>query len=475
MLLWGLVCLGHLRLLQLTNTNLMPKSDLILPSNIDCERFILASVLLDDSHYALAAERLESTDFVLDKHRLIWRSMASLAARCETIDRMTVYNELIAYGHAEGIGGLTYLTSLDDGMPRVANIESYIRIVKEKSALRQIIFTAQKQIDRAALGQESSSDISSDGASALMGVSILSGTDRDKLQDPGEVIRDVGIEELLNPKRSGIQTGWLTLDDYIYGLENKKIYLFGGGTTHGKSSALMQIAASLAAREHPVLYITPEMGKEELLQRVICARSKVSLYRAKHGYLNLMERGEATKAASEICKWPLFIDDHSGPTIGDIYRRIARAKREQKIEVVFLDYLQRVNHYDSGTGLKFRDEREALTYIMDSLAEYAKRLDLPIVVASQFSRARGRRVEKDQKPKLSDLFGSAALEHNSHVIVFIYREELDRRDRTDLKGKAEFIIAKNRAGRLGTILMTFEGKYTTFIEPTSALPMDEES
>ena len=125
-----------------------------LPANLDAERFVLGSILVDDTAYISIAGSLEADDFSLEKHRRIFLRMGELYARGESIDRVTLANELMKQNQLESVDGLTYLVSLDDGLPTLANLDGYVRIVKDKSILRRIIFTAQNLIDHCVIGEE---------------------------------------------------------------------------------------------------------------------------------------------------------------------------------------------------------------------------------------------------------------------------------------------------------------------------------
>src|SRR5437763_15217572 len=130
-----------------------------LPTNLDAERFVLGSILLDDSLYVQAAGTLEADDFSLQKHRLIFRRMGELQDRGERIDRVTVANELMKFNELEACDGLSYLVSLDDGLPHIPNVESYIRIVKDKAVLRRIIFASQNMMNRCLMAEEDPEEI----------------------------------------------------------------------------------------------------------------------------------------------------------------------------------------------------------------------------------------------------------------------------------------------------------------------------
>src|SRR5271154_3813542 len=159
-----------------------------LPANLDAERFVLGSVLLNDAVYLQVAGAVDPDDFSLEKHRRIFARMKDLYERGEKIDRVTLANELIKNGQLESIDGLSYLISLDDGLPEIANLESYIRIVKDKSTLRRLIFSAQKVIDRCLIGEEEPDEILASAEETLL--KLGEGRTKEQLLSPRGIVEN---------------------------------------------------------------------------------------------------------------------------------------------------------------------------------------------------------------------------------------------------------------------------------------------
>src|SRR5690349_8248135 len=139
-----------------------------LPANLDAERFVLGAILMDDALFIQIAGTLEADDFSLEKHRRIFLRMGELYERGDRIDRVTVANELMKQNQLESVDGVTYLVSLDEGLPALANLESYVRIVKDKAVLRRIIFTSQKLIDRCLIAEEEPDQILASAEESLL-------------------------------------------------------------------------------------------------------------------------------------------------------------------------------------------------------------------------------------------------------------------------------------------------------------------
>src|SRR5579883_1509021 len=221
-----------------------------LPANVDSERFVLGSILLDDSYFVQVAGVLQAEDFSLEKHRRIFSRMAELAERNERIDRVTVANELMRHNQLEACDGLSYLVSLDDGLPQAFNIESYTRIVKDKAILRRMIFASQNIIDRALLGEEEPSQILASAEETLLklGESQVKTT----LLTPGQVLEQFegGINAFLDPSKrvQGLSTGFKKLDEMTNGFHEGELINHAARPAMGKTAFAMNIVQHVVTK-----------------------------------------------------------------------------------------------------------------------------------------------------------------------------------------------------------------------------------
>src|SRR6202142_2239622 len=277
----------------------MAASDIILdkglPVNLDAERFVLGSILLDDSQFVQVAGAIQPEDFALEKHRILFNRMGELHERGERIDRVTVYNELLKHNESESCDGLTYLISLDDGLPRISNVDAYVRIVREKSVLRRIIFASQKLIDRCLLGQDEPEDILAGAEESLLKISDLGA--KAALVSPRQIIDQYegGINALLDPstRLSGITTGFPKLDEMTGGLHGGELFILAARPSMGKTALAMNIAQHVATHPQihkPVAVFSLEMSSASLLTRLLCAAARVDQHKYRAGYLNADER-----------------------------------------------------------------------------------------------------------------------------------------------------------------------------------------
>ena len=441
-----------------------------LPTNVAAERFVLGSVLLDDTLYVQAAGTLEAEDFSLEKHRRIFKRMGELQDRGERIDRITVANELMKFNELEACDGLTYLVSLDDGLPQIPNLDSYIRIVKDKAVLRRIIFASQHMMNRCLLGEEEPGEILAGAEETLLKL----GDSRAKsgLLTPGQILEsyDGGISAFLDPSKriKGISTGFAKLDDMTGGMHGGDLIIIAARPSMGKTALALNIAQHVALKlKQTVAVFSLEMSKESLLTRMLCAAARVDSQKFRTGFLSQEERRKLNHSLHELVEAPLFIDDTSGVHLMDMHAKLRRLQQEHKIGLVIVDYLQLMTV--PGRTENRNQEVSALSRGMKLLA---KELNVPMMVLSQLSRAVETR-QGDHRPQLSDLRESGSIEQDADLVGFIFREEVYNREREDLRGLAELIVAKQRNGPVGTVNLVFlhaQTKFENRAEDTGELP-----
>jgi len=221
-----------------------------LPSNIDAERFILGSVLLDDARFIDIAGVLTNADFALEKHRRIYNRMAELHARGEKIDRVTVANELLKFNELESVDGLTYLVSLDDGLPHIANLDAYVKIVRDKAMLRQIAVASQQLMNRALMAEEEPEAILAGAEETLL--KLGESRTEQGLKTPLEVIQNYegGLNAFLDPSKriKGVSTGFTRLDEMTGGFHPGELIILAARPSMGKTALALNIAWHVAAR-----------------------------------------------------------------------------------------------------------------------------------------------------------------------------------------------------------------------------------
>jgi replicative DNA helicase len=439
-----------------------------LPTNVDAERFVLGSILLDDTLYVQAAGTLEADDFSLESHRRIFKRMGELQERGEKIDRITVANELMKFNELEACGGLSYLVELDDGLPQIPNLDSYIRIVQNNAVLRRIIFASQHMMNRALAGEESPEEILAGAEETLL--KLGEARMKSGLLNAGQILEDYegGLNAFLDPSKriKGIGTGFAKFDELTGGLHGGDLVIVAGRPSMGKTALALNIAQHVALKnKQTVAIFSLEMAKESLLTRMLCAAARVDSQKFRAGYLNQEERRKLNNALHELVQAPLYIDDTPGAHLMDMHAKLRRLQTERHhLGLVIVDYLQLMT-----AGGRFENRNQEVSALSRGMKMLAKELNAPVMVLSQLSRAVENR-QGDHRPQLSDLRESGSIEQDADVVGFVFRPEFYNRNDDNLRGRAELIIGKQRNGPVGIVNLNFLSEYTKFENPTSDLP-----
>ncbi len=432
-----------------------------LPANPDAERFVLGSIVRDDSVYLQVAGVLDTDDFSLEKHRRIFARMKALYERAEHIDRITLADELIKQGQLESVDGLSYLISLDDGLPEISNLDGYIRIVKDKSMLRKMIFNAQKIINRCLLGEEEPDQILASAEESLL--KLGEARTRDELSSPAKIVENFpgGVGSFLDPSQRvrGLSTGFAKFDEMTGGLNGGELFILAARPSMGKTALALNIAQHVATHPRmrkPVAVFSLEMSSSSLLTRLLCSAARVDQHKFRAGFLNQEERRKLQVALADLTDSPLFLDDTAGVNLMDVHSKLRRMQSEHGLSLVVIDYLQLMS-----SRSRTENRNQEVSAMSRGLKLMAKDLNVPFIVLSQLSRASETR-PGDHKPQLSDLRDSGSIEQDADLVAFIYREEVYKRDREDIKGLADLIIAKQRNGPIGIVPLRFLGQFTRF-------------
>jgi replicative DNA helicase len=442
----------------------MPSRDLLieqsLPVNLDAERFVLGGIMTDVSAFLAVGGKLTEDDFSLEKHKIIFRRMSDLQDRGERIDRVTLANELMKHGELQSVDGLSYLVTLDDGLPQLYSLDSYITIVKEKARLRRIITVSQGLINRCISGTEDPTQIIGAAEEALIGLGDFQS--KSSLANPAQIIDvfDGGINAFLDTSKriKGISTGFLKLDEMTGGLREGELVILAARPAMGKTAFALNIAQHVATNpKNPkaVAVFSLEMSKESLLTRMLCAAARVDQQKFRAGYLNHDERTRLQESATDMYHAPLFIDDTAGVNLMDVHAKLRRLRAEHDLGLVILDYLQLMQ------GPKRENRVQEISGLSRGLKLMSKDLRVPFLVLSQLSRAPETR-QGDHRPMLSDLRESGSIEQDADMVMFIFREEVYRPDKESLKGIAEILMAKQRNGPTGKVKLAFLNKFTKF-------------
>jgi replicative DNA helicase len=434
-----------------------PAYERVPPHNVEAEESVLGSMLLSKDAIAEVLELLREDDFYRPAHRTVFRSVLELYGHGDAVDAVTVAEELRRNGALADIGGAPFLHTLVATVPTAANAGFYARIVKEAGVLRRLIDAGTQIVQ---LGFETPQDTESavDRAESLV-YQVAQG----RVTEDYHSLRDVltgtleAIERLHEDHReiTGVPTGFPDLDRLTSGLQPSNLVIVAARPAVGKSTLGLDVARHAAVRAGvPTVVFSLEMSRTELVQRLMCAECTVDMQRLRTGRMEESDWTRLTRSLGKLADAPLFIDDSPGTTMMEIRAKCRRLKQRHGLGLVVVDYLQLMQ-----PSRRFENRQQEVSEISRSLKLLAKELEVPVIAISQLSRQTESR--SDRRPMLSDLRESGALEQDSDVVLFIYRDELYDPE-SPRKGEADLILAKHRNGPTDTVTVTFQGQYSRF-------------
>jgi replicative DNA helicase len=440
-----------------------------LPADVFAEKTILGAILLDNAAHAEAAEKLAEDDFSLDSHRRIFQRMSDLMNSQRAVDIVTLANELVRYKEVEAVGGVAYLASLTEGLPRRPVIEEYIRIVKDKSMLRRLMGICSMAIARAADQSETALEVLGAAESQLLEVSEKGITHG--LQSLDQIVANSfgSIDNLYKQSReiTGLATGFDEFDKMTSGLQKDELIIIAARPSMGKTALAINIAQYAAVSSNAkVAVFSLEMSKEALLRRMLASQAGVDQRKLQTGFLGKEDHEKLQIALEQLVEAKLFIDDNAGITLGEMRAKARRLRQNAGgLDLVVVDYLQLMSAtLPSAGGRRYENRTQEVSAVTRGLKALAKELDVPVVACSQLSRASEQR-GGDKRPFLSDLRESGSIEQDADVVAFIHRESYYNRDEEMAeadKAKSEIILAKQRNGPTGTVHLYFNSRYTRF-------------
>ena len=443
-----------------------------LPANVDAEKTILGAVLLDNAAHAEAAEKLESDDFSLDSHRRIFLRMSELMDSQRAVDIVTLANELARYKEIESVGGVAYLASLTEGLPRRPVIEEYIRIVKDKSLLRKLMGICSMAIARAADQGETALEVLGAAESQLMEVTekgISHG-----FQSLDQIVQHSfgTIDNLYKQSRevTGLATDFTELDRMTSGLQKGELIIIAARPSMGKTALAINIAQNAAVNHQATVAVfSLEMSKESLLRRMLASQAWVDQRKLQTGFLGREDHDKLQSALGQLVESRMFIDDTDGISLAEMRAKARRLRQNAGgLDLIVVDYLQLMSATLPSSGRKnYENRTQEVSAISRGLKALSKELNVPVLALSQLSRASERRGE-DKRPLLSDLRESGSIEQDADVVAFIHRESYYNRDEEQSdadRAKSEIILAKQRNGPTGTVYLNFIARYTRFDNP----------
>lgn len=431
------------------------------PNSVESEQAVLASMLMNREAVVNVADMLTREDFYQPQYGVIFEAMVELYHEGTGIDLITLMERLKEKGVPENVYGIETMQELMSVVSTSANAKQYAEIVKDRANMRRVIKLAESAANDCYALKDNSSNILSNIENQVLELT-QNGNGGDDIvpirQVVDNVLRNIREASRQQGNITGVPTGFFDLDDMLTGLHGSELILVAARPAMGKTAFVLNIAEHVILKtDVPVAIFNFEMNKEQLVQRMISMESQVNSQNIRTGNLQDDQWLKLYESSNIIGSTKLFIEDQSNVTIGDIRNKCRKLKQRHNVGLIIIDYLQLM----SGSG-RTDSRQQEVSEISRGLKVLAKELDVPIIALSQLSRAVEART--DHRPMLSDLRESGSIEQDADVVMFIYREDKYRDDLPEEdKNKAEIIIAKQRNGATGTIMLGWQGEYTKFL------------
>tara|TARA_B100000315_G_scaffold12567_1_gene11896 strand:+ start:16259 stop:17662 length:1404 start_codon:yes stop_codon:yes gene_type:complete len=429
------------------------------PHNLEAEQSVLGAIFKSNDALPKALEIIQTDDFYRGPHHKIFKAMVELFEINEPIDLLTLSDRLRKNEDLNAVGGVEYLSQLEETVPTAAAISYHCKMIREKKILRELINTATTIVQKSYEDKGEVNALLDESEKSIF--EIAGKKIKKSFYNIKTIIKDSfeSIEKLYDSKAlvTGVPTGFKDFNKMTAGLQSSDLIIIAGRPSMGKTTFAIDIARHVGVNEKlPVAIFSLEMSKEQLGIRMLCAEGRVSSNKVRTGYLAKSDWPNLVTAAGKLSEAPIFIDDTPGSTALDIRARARRlqAELDKNLGLVIIDYLQLMR----GMG-RIESRQLEVSEITRSLKELAKELNVPVVALSQLSRAVESR--EGRKPQLSDLRESGSIEQDADVVVFLFREEVYKQDTEDT-GTAEIDIAKQRNGPTGRFKATFIKEYPRF-------------
>ena len=437
----------------------------IPPHNLDAEKAVLGALLTNGSNSGAVVDTvtsiLKSEDFYRDAHRIIYDAILEIVHANKTADFITVGEELDRRKRLDAVGGLAYITSLANESVSY-NVEEHAKIISEKAQLRRLIDAGNKIVGMTYAGEDEPTAILNKAEQMVLDVS-----GQTQSESSFAPISEIVLSNLhkLNALQqhdgaiTGIPTGFKDVDHVFNGLQKSDLILVAARPAMGKTAFTLNIAQNVTMLyDKTVAFFSLEMGKEQLVARILSSVAGVSSEKLRRAYnMDPTDWEKVIAAADRMSKAKLFIDDTPGLTVQDMRSKLRRLKVEHGLDLVIVDYIQLMQGRNSGKGSENRQQE--VSEISRNLKLIAREFNVPLIALSQLSRSVESR--PDKRPVLSDLRESGSLEQDADIVIFLYRDKYY--DENSEKGdNAEVLIRKHRNGSVGTVELQFVGEFTQF-------------
>lgn len=435
------------------------------PRDTDVEAAVLGALMIEKDAYTVVCDILKPESFYEPSHQKVYEAIQTLGASQRPIDLFTVTEQLRLNGTLEEVGGPAFVVQLTSNVTSAAHVEFHSRIVAQKYLARELISFAA-QIENNAFDESIDvDDLLQEAEGKLFEISQRN-VKKDVTQiDPVITAALDQIQAAANRTSglSGLQTGFHELDKVTSGWQNSDLIIIAARPAMGKTAFVLSMAKNMAVNYNiPIAVFSLEMSNLQLVNRLISNVCELPGEKIKSGQLTSFEWDQLMARIKHLNGAQLYIDDTASLSVFELRTKARRLVREHNIKMIIIDYLQLMN----ASGMKFGSREQEVSMISRSLKQLAKELNIPIIALSQLSRQVENRSD-NKRPQLSDLRESGAIEQDADIVCFIHRPEYYYHSDTDPSGKdirglAEFIIAKHRSGSVKDVNMRFRAQFARF-------------
>ncbi|MEF9923137.1 MAG: replicative DNA helicase [Muribaculaceae bacterium] len=435
------------------------------PQDKDLEEAVLGALMLEKDAYTVVCDILKPESFYEPQNQKIYEAIVALGASQRPIDMLTVSEQLRINGALEDVGGPLRISELTGRVASAAHVEFHARIIAQKYLARELIRFSSMIQSKAFDESNDVDDLLQEAEGKLFEIS-----QRNVKKDVTQIDPVIGgalaqIEAASNRKSglSGLETGYHDLDKLTSGWQNSDLIIIAARPAMGKTALVLSMAKNMAVNINtPIAVFSLEMSNLQLVNRLISNVCEIEGEKIKSGRLTDVEWAQLNSRLAHLYGAPLYIDDTPSLSIFELRTKARRLVREHNVKMIIIDYLQLMN----ASGMKFGSREQEVSMISRSLKQLAKELNIPIIALSQLNRGVENRTD-GKRPQLSDLRESGAIEQDADIVCFIHRPEYYTRsgedaEGHDIRGLAEFIVAKHRSGSVDDVKMRFRAKFARF-------------
>ena len=449
----------------------------IQPQDKEIEDAVLGALMLERDAYAIVCDLLRPESFYDPGNQKIYAAINKLGVMQQPIDMLTVTQKLRADGALDDVGGPVRISELTSNVASAAHIEYHARIVAQKFLARRLISFCS-EIEKKSFDESYDIDDLLQEAEGKL-FEISQGNLKKDFTQIDPVINSAMEQIEAAGKResglSGLQTGFHNLDKLTSGWQNSDLIIIAARPAMGKTAFVLSMAKNMAVDYNtPVAIFSLEMSNLQLVNRLISNVCEIEGEKIKSGRLSRQEWEQLNSRVRSLFSAPLYVDDSPSLSILELRTKARRLVKEHGVKIIIIDYLQLMN----ATGMKFGSREQEVSMISRSLKQLAKELNIPVIALSQLSRKVEERNDGNKRPQLSDLRESGAIEQDADIVCFIHRPEYYTRSTTDaenrdIRGMAEFIVAKHRSGSVDDIEMTFVARFARFQNRSEPMPFEK--